>query len=402
MALKFITEESFKAQAKDKKVLARFDFNVPMDKNNPSVIADTTRIDEAVPTIKAILEAGAKKVILMSHFGRPKGKIDMAYSLEPVATYLAEALGMEVTLTETALDRGIKTLLGLNESKIVLLQNLRFHPEEEANDRDFARTLSTYGDVFVFDAFGAAHRKHASTYEINAFFKNKAYGGLLLQREVESLDRVTNNPVKPFVAVVGGSKVSDKIKIIEALLISVDKLLIGGAMAYPFLKAKGHTVGNSLCSDEDVALARRIMGMPSKNKIVLPSDHLCSLTFGGAPIDVGQTNIEEGQIGLDIGPSTLANFNDYLATAKTVLWNGPMGLFENAAYSKGTFGIAKTLASLEGKAFTLVGGGDSVAAVNQSGLASKMSHISTGGGASLEYIENGTLPGIQALKFGID
>ena len=402
MALKFITEESFKNLAKDKKVLARFDFNVPMDKNNPTVIADTTRIDEAVPTIKAILEAGAKKVILMSHFGRPKGKIDMAYSLEPVATYLAEALGMEVTLTETALDRGIKTLLGLNESKIVLLQNLRFHPEEEANDRDFARTLSTYGDVFVFDAFGAAHRKHASTYEINAFFKNKAYGGLLLQREVESLDRVTNNPVKPFVAVVGGSKVSDKIKIIEALLISVDKLLIGGAMAYPFLKAKGHTVGNSLCSDEDVALARRIMGMPSKNKIVLPSDHLCSLTFGGAPIDVGQTNIEEGQIGLDIGPSTLANFNDYLATAKTVLWNGPMGLFENAAYSKGTFGIAKTLASLEGKAFTLVGGGDSVAAVNQSGLASKMSHISTGGGASLEYIENGTLPGIQALKFGID
>ena len=224
MALKFITEESFKIQAKDKKVLARFDFNVPMDKNNPTKITDTTRIDEAIPTIKAILEAGAKKVILMSHFGRPKGKIDMAYSLEPVATYLAEALGMEVTLTETALDRGIKTLLGLNESKIVLLQNLRFHPEEEANDRDFARVLSTYGDVFVFDAFGAAHRKHASTYEINAFFKNKAYGGLLLQREVESLDRITNNPVKPFVAVVGGSKVSDKIKIIEALLTSVDKL----------------------------------------------------------------------------------------------------------------------------------------------------------------------------------
>ena len=402
MALKFITEESFKTQAKDKKVLARFDFNVPMDKNNPTKISDTTRIDEAVPTIKAILEAGAKKVVLMSHFGRPKGKIDMTYSLEPVATYLAEALGMEVTLTETALDRGIKTLLGLNESKIVLLQNLRFHPEEEANDRDFARVLSTYGDVFVFDAFGAAHRKHASTYEINAFFKNKAYGGLLLQREVESLDRVTNNPAKPFVAVVGGSKVSDKIKIIEALLISVDKLLIGGAMAYPFLKAKGHTVGNSLCSDEDVSLAKRILGMPSKNKIVLPSDHLVSLTFGGAPIDLGQTNIEEGQIGLDIGPSTLANYNDYLATAKTVLWNGPMGLFENPVYSKGTMGIAKTLASLQGKAFTLVGGGDSVAAVNQSGLAPKMSHISTGGGASLEYIENGTLPGIQALKFGID
>lgn len=401
MALKFITDESFKALAKDKKVLARFDFNVPMDKKDPSVIADTTRIDEAIPTIKAILESGAKKVILMSHFGRPKGKVDMTYSLEPVAKCLAEKLGMEVTLTETALDRGIKTLLGLNESKIVLLQNLRFHAEEEANDREFARQLSTYGDVFVFDAFGAAHRKHASTYEINAFFKNKAYGGLLLKREVESLDRIVKDPKKPFVAVVGGAKVSDKIKIIDALLISVDKLLIGGAMAYPFLKAQGRTVGKSLCSDEDVALAKRILGTPSKNKIVLPSDHLCSLTFGGDPVEVGQANIEGDLIGLDIGPSTIVNYNDYLRNAKTVLWNGPMGLFENKAYAKGTLGIAKTLSELK-DAFTLVGGGDSVNAVNQSGLASKMSHISTGGGASLEYIENGTLPGIQALKFGID
>ena len=398
MALKYITDESFKALAKDKKVLARFDFNVPMDKKDPTLIADTTRIDEAIETIKAILDAGAKKVILMSHFGRPKGKIDMQYSLEPVATYLAHKLGMEVTLTETALDRGIKTLLGLNESKIILLQNLRFHPEEEENDREFARILSTYGDVFVFDAFGAAHRKHASTYEINAFFKNKAYGGLLLKREVESLDRVVKDPVKPFVAIVGGAKVSDKIKIIEALLVSVDKLLIGGAMAYPFLKAQGHEVGKSLCSPEDVILAKRILGMPSKNKIVLPSDHIASKTFGGEPVDVGQVNIAEDLIGLDVGPSTTAHFNDYLATAKTVLWNGPMGLFENPAYAKGTLGIAKTLAGLK-DAFTLVGGGDSVNAVNQSGLADKMSHISTGGGASLEYIENGTLPGIQALKY---
>jgi len=401
MALKYITDESFKALAKDKKVLARFDFNVPMDKNNPTLISDTTRIDEALPTIKAILESGAKKIILMSHFGRPKGKIDLTYSLEPVAKCLAEKLGMEVTLTETALDRGIKTLLGLNESKIVLLQNLRFHSEEEANDRDFARTLSTYGDVFVFDAFGAAHRKHASTYEVNAFFKNKAFGGLLLKREVEALDKVLHDPKKPFVAVVGGAKVSDKIKIIEALLISVDKLLIGGAMAYPFLKAKGHAVGKSLCSDEDVALAKRIFGMPSKHKIVLPSDHLASLTFGGEPVEIGQANIEGDYIGLDIGPSTLVHYNDHLKTAATVLWNGPMGLFENKAYSKGTFGIAKTLSELK-NSFTLVGGGDSVSAVNLSGLASKMSHISTGGGASLEYIENGSLPGIQALKFGID
>jgi phosphoglycerate kinase len=401
MALKFITDESFAPLARDKKVLARFDFNVPVDKKDPSKISDTTRVDEALETIKAILETKPKKLILMSHFGRPKGKVDPVYSLEPVAKYLAEKLGMEVLLTETALDRGIKTMLSLNEPKIIMLQNLRYHPEEEGNDREFARILSTYGDVFVFDAFGAAHRKHASTYEVNAFFKNKAYGGLLLKREVESLDRVVKDPAKPFVAIVGGAKVSDKIKIIEALLISVDKLLIGGAMAYPFLKAQGHSVGTSLCSDEDVSLAKRILGMPSKNKIVLPVDHLASATFGGDPVDVSTVAIPEGMMGLDIGPSTQALFSSHLGSAKTVLWNGPMGLFENATYAKGTMNIAKTLSELSG-AFTLIGGGDSVAAVNASGLASKMSHISTGGGASLEYIENGTLPGIQALRFGID
>ena len=400
MALKYITDESFKTNAKDKKILARFDFNVPMDKNDSSKIADTTRIDEAIETIQAILELKPKKLVIMSHFGRPNGKVDPKYSLEPVAKYLAEKLGQEVLLTETALDRGLKTLLVLNESKIIMLQNLRFHPEEENNDRDFARTLSTYGDLFVFDAFGAAHRKHASTYEINAFFKNKAYGGLLLKREIEALDKIVKDPVKPFVAIVGGAKVSDKIKIIEMLLVSVDKLLIGGAMAYPFLKAQGHTIGNSLCSDDDIVLARRILGTPSKGKIVLPSDHMTSATFGGAPEDNGQVNIPDGKIGLDIGPSTLQNFTDHLRSAKTVLWNGPMGLFENPNFAQGTLGIAKVLSTLD--AFTLVGGGDSVNAVKMSGLASKMSHISTGGGASLEYIENGSLPGIQALKFGID
>jgi phosphoglycerate kinase len=403
MALKYITDESFAPKVLDKRVLVRFDFNVPMDKKDPAKIADTTRVDEALETINAILALKPKKLVLMSHFGRPKGTVDPKYSLEPVAKYLAEKLGQEVLLTETALDRGIKTLLGLNEAKIILLQNLRYHAEEEANDRDFARTLATYGDVFVFDAFGAAHRKHASTYEINAFFKNKAYGGLLLKREVEALDKICHNPTKPFIAVVGGAKVSDKIKIIESLLISVDKLLIGGAMAYPFLKAQGFTVGNSLCSDEDVSLAKRILGMPSRNKLVLPSDHIVSSEFGGSPEDVGQTNIPDGKIGLDIGPSTLQNYTDYLRNAKTVLWNGPMGLFENANYAKGTLGVAKVLASLKDQgAFTLVGGGDSVSAVKMSGLSAKMSHISTGGGASLEYIENGTLPGIQALKFGID
>jgi phosphoglycerate kinase len=325
----------------------------------------------------------------------------MKYSLEPVAKYLAEKLEQEVLLTETATDRAIKTLLNLNEPKIMLLQNLRFHPEEENNDRDFARLLSTYGDVFVFDAFGAAHRKHASTYEVNAFFKNKAYGGLLLKREVEALDRIVKDPVKPLVAVVGGAKVSDKIKIIETLLVSVDKLLIGGAMAYPFLKAQGHEVGKSLCADEDVVLAKRILNSPSKGKIVLPQDHIVSIAFDGAPEILDLVNIPADKMGLDIGPVTLALFESHLRTAKSVLWNGPMGLFENQNFAKGTFGIAKALSELK-DAFTLVGGGDSVNAIHKSGLASKISHISTGGGASLEYIENGTLPGIQALKFGIE
>ena len=401
MALKYITDEIFTSNVKDKKVLARFDFNVPMDKKNPGTIADTTRIDEALQTIRYILDAGAKKIVMCSHFGRPNGKPDPKYSLEPVAKYLALKLEQEVLLTETAIDRGIKTLLGLNDPKIILLENLRFHPEEEANDRDFARLLSTYGDFFVFDAFGAAHRKHASTYEINAFFKNKSFGGLLLKREVEALDRIIKDPVKPFVAIVGGAKVSDKIKILEALLVSVDKLLIGGAMAYPFLKAQGHEIGKSLCSDEDVSLAKKILAQPSKGKIVLPVDHIVSTSIDSSPEVLDDINITAGKIGLDIGPSSLSLFNSHLKNAKTVLWNGPMGLFENPDYAKGTFGIAKTLSTLS-EAFTLIGGGDSVSAVHKSGLADKMSHISTGGGASLEYIENGTLPGIQALKFGID
>lgn len=396
MALKFITE----ADLKDKKVLARFDFNVPMDKNNSSIIADTTRIDEALETINYILKSGAKKLVLMSHFGRPKGEINKKYSLEPVASYLSEKLGEDVILTETALDRGIRTLLNLNESRVILLENLRFHPEEEGNDREFARQLSTYGDVFVFDAFGAAHRKHASTYEINAFYKNKAYGGFLLKRELEALEKIVNHPKEPFMAIVGGAKVSDKIKIIETLLVSVDKLFIGGAMAYPFLKAQGYTIGKSLCSDEDVSLAKRILNTPSKSKIVLPLDHIVSDALDGKPEVLDSINIPEGKIGLDIGPRTLAHYQDFLKNAQTVLWNGPLGLFENKDFSKGTFGVAKTLSEL--KAYTLVGGGDSVNAVKLSGLTDKMSHVSTGGGASLEFIEEGSLPGIQALKFGID
>lgn len=396
MALNYIDQ----ADLSGKVVIARFDFNVPLNKEDRSEITDTTRIDNALETINYILSNGAKKLILMSHLGRPKGERNMDFTLEPVATYLASKLGEDVILSESCTDRGIKTLLGLNESKVILLENLRFHAEETSNDRDFAKTLANYADIYINDAFGAAHRKHASTYGINEFFKNKAYAGFLIKNELQALEKVVGNAQKPFVAIVGGAKVSDKIKIIEKLLRSVDSLLIGGAMAYPFLKAKGFNVGKSLCTDEDVSLAKRILNDKTSHKIMLPADHIISQDFGGMPEPVNQEEIPEDFMGLDIGPRTRELYEAKIKEAKTVLWNGPMGLFENKDFAEGSFSIAKALA--ESNAFTLIGGGDSVSAVNQSGLASKMSHISTGGGASLEYIENGSLPGIQALKFGVN
>ena len=396
MALNYIDQ----ADLSGKVVIARFDFNVPLNKEDRSEITDTTRIDNALETINYILSNGAKKLILMSHLGRPKGERNMDFTLEPVATYLASKLGEDVILSESCTDRGIKTLLGLNESKVILLENLRFHAEETSNDRDFAKTLASYADIYVNDAFGAAHRKHASTYGINEFFKNKAYAGFLIKNELQALEKVVGNAQKPFVAIVGGAKVSDKIKIIEKLLRSVDSLLIGGAMAYPFLKAKGLNVGKSLCTDEDVSLAKRILNDKTSHKIMLPVDHITSKDFGGMPELVNQEEIPEDFMGLDIGPRTRELYEAKIKEAKTVLWNGPMGLFENKDFAEGSFSIAKALA--ESNAFTLIGGGDSVSAVNQSGLSSKMSHISTGGGASLEYIENGSLPGIQALKFGVN
>lgn len=398
MALQFIdTIEDSKI--KDKKVLVRFDFNVPLNKETKE-ITDTTRIDNALETIKIILDKGASKLIMMSHLGRPNGEVNTDYSLEPVATYLAEKLGEEVTLTESCLDRGIKTILSLNSNKIILLENLRFHKEETANDREFARKLSEYADVYVNDAFGAAHRKHASTYAINAFFKNSAYAGLLMKKEIEALTKITEKPDAPFVAVVGGAKVSDKIKIIERLLSSVSNLLIGGAMAYPFLKAQGNEVGISMCSDEDVRLARNILSQKTAHKIVLPVDHIASTEFGGRPQLIDKVGIPADMMGLDIGEQTSARYTQILAGAKTILWNGPMGIFENEDYAGGTLSIANALA--QSSAYTLVGGGDSVSAVNKTGLADKMGHVSTGGGASLEFIEKGTLPGIAALKFGVE
>ena len=396
MALKKITD----ANLKDKKVLARFDFNVPLDKKDRSKITDTSRIDLALPTIKYLLDQGVSKLVMMSHHGRPDGKVNLDYSLEPVANYIAEKLSQEVIFTESAVDNGVKELLTLKTTKIVLLENLRFHPEEEADGEEFAKKLSEYGDIYVNDAFGAAHRKHASVHIINKYFHNRAYAGLLMSKEIEALDQILNTPKKPFVAIVGGAKVSDKIKTIERLLVSVDSLIIGGAMAYPFLKSKGVAIGNSLCSDEDVQLAKNILKADRANKIVLPNDHLVATEFGGQPSPTDTASIKDGYMGLDIGPNTIVKFSEILKTAKTVLWNGPMGAFENPQYAKGTFALCEIISSLS-HAFTLVGGGDSVAAVNQSGYSEKFSHVSTGGGASLEYIEKGELPGVKALKFGV-
>ncbi len=387
------------ADLKGKKVIARFDFNVPLTKTEPRKITDTSRIDQAIPTIRMILEKGATKLTMISHLGRPDGQVNPKYSLEPVAEYLASKLGTDVILSESAIDNGVKNLLSLPETKLVLLENIRFIAGEEKNDMELAEKLAQYGDVYINDAFGAAHRKHSSTHAINAFFKNRAYAGLLMKKEIDSLSSLLEKPAKPFVAIIGGAKVSDKIKTIEKMMVLVDTLLIGGAMAYPFLKAKGAIVGKSLCSDEDVALAKQLLAADKGGKIQLPKDHVAAESLEGTPVPAPGVSIPAEMMGLDIGPLTIQSYTDHIKTAKTIFWNGPMGLFENKNFAKGTMSIAHAIAST--KAFSVVGGGDSVAAVQESGEADKFSHVSTGGGASLEYIEKGELPGVQALKMGV-
>lgn len=393
MALKFIDE----VDVNGKSVLVRFDLNVPLKDKK---ITDTSRADLALPTIKYLIENGASKIIMMSHLGRPKGERKEELSLEPVATYLAEQLGDDVILSEDCIDNGLKNLINLKTTKLVLLENLRFHKAETEDSSEFAQKLSEYAELYVNDAFGACHRKHASVHAINKFFKGKAFGGLLLKSEINAITRVLETPEKPFVGIVGGAKVSDKIKTIERLLVSVDKLLIGGAMAYPFLKAQGYEVGKSLCSDDDVKLAKRILSEDKSGKLELPVDHIGSDSLDGEATEINEVEIPNLLMGLDIGPKTVENYKNIIIESKTVLWNGPMGLFENSNFNKGTFAVAEACAG--SNAFTLVGGGDSVSAVKKSGLAEKFSHVSSGGGASLEFIEKGELPGIQVLKFGLN
>lgn len=387
-------------QLRGKRVFIRVDFNVPLD--DAGRITDDTRIREALPTLRRALEQGAK-VVLASHLGRPKGKVVPSMSLEPAAARLSELLGQkhEILLADDCVGDGVRKMVrDLREGQILMLENLRFHPEEEANDVAFAKELASLADVYVNDAFGTAHRAHASTAGMVPFVKEKA-AGFLMKKELEFLGRTIKDPERPFIAVLGGSKVSDKIKVIESLLTRVDAILIGGAMAYTFLKAQGVEVGKSRVEDDRVGLARKLLEAAERMDvgILLPFDHV----VGTWPPEeseatiVDERDIPADKLGLDIGPRTRDLYRERILGAKTVIWNGPMGLFEVPKFAAGTRDVAESMARNKG-AVTVVGGGDSAAAIVQMGFASDVSHVSTGGGASLEFLEGRELPGVKALE----
>ncbi len=381
---------------KGKKVLVRCDFNVPLDENKN--ITDENRLVGALPTIQYLVKHGAK-VILCSHLGRPKGEFNEKYSLKPVAKRLSELLGQEVKMADDVVGESAKALTAnMKEGEIVLLENVRFHKEEEKNDPAFAKQLADLAEIYVNDAFGTAHRAHASTAGVAAYLP--AVCGYLIQKEIEIMGGALSNPQRPFVAILGGAKVSDKIGVIENLLDKVDYLIIGGGMAYTFLKAKGYGIGTSICEDEKLDLARKLMEKAQQKgvELLLPVENVVAPEFkADAPATVVPSeNIPDDQMGMDIGPKTVELFSEVIKKAKTVIWNGPMGVFEFPAFAKGTKAIAKAVA--ESGAITIIGGGDSAAAVEQLGYADKMTHISTGGGASLEFLEGIELPGIAALN----
>ncbi len=383
-------------QFKGKRTIVRVDFNVPLDKSLN--ITDDTRIRAAVPTLKHIIEQGGR-LIIMSHLGRPKGGPDPKYTLKSVLKRLEELLGRKVAFASDCIgEEAEKMAKSLKDGEVLLLENLRFHAEEEKNEPGFAKKLAGLAEIYVSDAFGTAHRAHASTAGVADTLP--AYAGFLMEKEITYLNKVTQNPERPFVAIMGGAKVSDKIKVIENLLKKVDALLIGGGMAFTFIKAMGHEIGKSLCEADQLETAKKIMASAKSagKTLLLPVDVVCApeIKEGVAVKTVDVKAMPADQLGLDIGPKTVELFTAELKKAHTVLWNGPMGVFETKPFDVGTRKVAEALTTL--KATTVVGGGDSVAAIEQMGAADKVSHVSTGGGACLEYLEGLVLPGIEIFS----
>ena len=377
-----------------KRVFVRVDFNVPIKQGR---ITETHRIESALPTLRFVVSK-AKKVLIASHLGRPGGKRDPGYGLAPVRDYLERSLSCPVVLAPDCVGAEVEALLQEPRHQVILLENLRFHKEEEDNDPAFSQALASLADVYVNDAFGAAHRAHASTSGMARFFREKG-AGLLLQEELNYLRRILSAPEKPFVALLGGAKASDKIGVLRNLMPKVGVLLIGGRMAYTFLKSKGISVGKSLVEEDRIALARELiaqaddLGIP----LILPTDHIAAGEIKEKPITT-EVSIPPNNMGLDIGPKTITRFSQEIRKARMVLWNGPVGLFEVENFSHGTRSMAETLA--EHDAISIVAGGDTVAAVMQAGVEEKITHLSTGGGATLEFLEGKKLPGIRALEEG--
>lgn len=386
---------------KNKRALIRVDFNVPLDKDFN--VTDDTRIKAAVPTIKKILEDGGS-VVLMSHLGRPKGGPEDKFSLKHIKPTLEKELGLSVKFVDDCVsDKSREISSDLKSGEVLLLENLRFYKEEEDGDEFFAGQLAEHGDCYVNDAFGTAHRAHASTTIVAKFFPHDKMFGYVIENEIENIDKLLNSKDKPVLAIIGGAKVSSKITILESLLPKVDHMIIGGGMAYTFIKARGGQIGDSLVEDDYLEMAEKLLSKAKDQgvEIHLPADTLIADEFrNDASTDVCETkHIPDGWMGLDIGPKTTKAFTDLIADCRVILWNGPMGVFEMETFAKGTIAVANALVKATEKgAFTLVGGGDSVAAINQYGLSEKVSYVSTGGGAMLEYLEGVTLPGIAAIQ----
>ncbi len=384
----------------DKKALIRVDFNVPL--NSKFEVTDATRINAAVPTIKKVL-AGGGSVILMSHLGRPKGEKQDKFSLKHIVATISEKLGVHVKFVEDCIGEPAETAAeNLENGEVVLLENLRFYNEEAAGDVVFAKKLADLGDVYINDAFGTAHRAHASTAIIASFFEDKMFG-YVIENELEAAQKVVESDERPFTAIMGGAKISDKILLIEKLLDKVDNLIIGGGMSYTFFKALGGEIGSSLVEEDKLSLARTILSLAKEKNVnlCLPVDSVVSSAFSNdAEISISDnTSIEQGWMGLDIGPKAIEDFSNIIKKSKTIMWNGPMGVFEMSNFESGTKSVAQAIADATANgAYTLIGGGDSAAAINKFNFENKVSYISTGGGALLEYMEGKELPGIKAIR----